>query len=494
MATTVLCFEALRQRAAGGAAAAAVNRRGPGRARPASRLEWSALGVGLVPFVVAVVRAAVKDWTPVGDAAYFTVRSADVFTAHHPLLGAWSSGSSVVGVPVNNLGPLQLDLLAPFTKLAPYLGTAIGSALHQRGQRRRRVDRRQADVPAGGRRRRDARHDAVRRLARAVVADRRPTAVRPGVAVVRPAVAERGDVDGRAGRRADRRRRRQSDRPDALHVRLPGGPRLRRRRRRVRDGDGRRLGAAWRPVAIWSLVLGALCWIQPLLDQFVGTGNLGTVLGTATDRPRCRHRGGRPGRRRGRPRAAVLAAWRRCARSCSRTTASAWPVRSRPCRSGCSWRTGVAVLGARAGAPAARAVGIASVVALGAALVAAARIPVSSFGLVPQNYYWAWSLAAFVSLAVVAGVCSLPAVATVLRRGTVARRRALLAGALAVVGAVAVWPRYPVASVADRRGRGPTCRSPAAGPARRRHRRRTRRRSRRGRLCRGRSSPTTTRT
>ena len=53
----------------------------------------------------------------------------DVLTAHHPLLGAWSSGSSVVGVPVNNLGPLQLDLLAPFTKLSPDLGTAIGSAL-----------------------------------------------------------------------------------------------------------------------------------------------------------------------------------------------------------------------------------------------------------------------------------------------------------------------------------------------------------------------------
>ena len=39
--------------------------------------------------------------------------------------------------------------------------------------------------------------------------------------------------------------------------------------------------STWRPVAIWSLVLGALCWVQPLVDQFTGIGNLGTVLGAA---------------------------------------------------------------------------------------------------------------------------------------------------------------------------------------------------------------------
>ena len=92
-------------------------------------LEWLSLVAALTPFAVAVIRAAVKDWIPVGDATYFTVRSVDVLTEHHPLLGAWSSGSSIVGVPVNNLGPLQLDVLAPFTKVSPYLGTAIGSAL-----------------------------------------------------------------------------------------------------------------------------------------------------------------------------------------------------------------------------------------------------------------------------------------------------------------------------------------------------------------------------
>src|SRR4029079_65085 len=84
--------------------------------------------VALTRCACAVVRAGLRHWMPVGDAAYFTVRSRDVLTAHHPMLGAWSSGSSVVGVPVNNLGPLQLALLAPFTKVTPYLGTGIGAA------------------------------------------------------------------------------------------------------------------------------------------------------------------------------------------------------------------------------------------------------------------------------------------------------------------------------------------------------------------------------
>ena len=74
-----------------------MNGQGRLRTRPASLLEWAGLAAALVPFVVAVARAAFKEWMPVGDAAYFTVRSADVLTAHHPLLGAWSSGSSIVG-------------------------------------------------------------------------------------------------------------------------------------------------------------------------------------------------------------------------------------------------------------------------------------------------------------------------------------------------------------------------------------------------------------
>jgi hypothetical protein len=89
---------------------------------------WLALGAAVLPAVVMAVRAAVDGWVPLFDAAYFTVRSRDVATAHNPLVGAWSMGSREVGTWLNNLGPLQLDVLAPFTKVEPYWGTAAGVA------------------------------------------------------------------------------------------------------------------------------------------------------------------------------------------------------------------------------------------------------------------------------------------------------------------------------------------------------------------------------
>jgi hypothetical protein len=86
------------------------------------------LAAAVLPAVVMAVRAAADGWVPLFDAAYFTVRSRDVATSHNPLVGAWSMGSREVGAWLNNLGPLQLDLLAPFTKLDPYWGTAAGVA------------------------------------------------------------------------------------------------------------------------------------------------------------------------------------------------------------------------------------------------------------------------------------------------------------------------------------------------------------------------------
>lgn len=72
------------------------------------------------------LRTAASGWIPTGDDAYFTLRSLDVFGEHHPLLGAWSAGSVDLDRHVNNLGPMQLDLLAPFTKIAWAGGTAVG--------------------------------------------------------------------------------------------------------------------------------------------------------------------------------------------------------------------------------------------------------------------------------------------------------------------------------------------------------------------------------
>ena len=84
------------------------------------------LALALAPIIAAVVRAIVIGWVPIFDAGYFTVRSRDVLTADHPWLGAWSSTSVTLDSTVRNLGPLQLDLLAPFTKVDPYWGTALG--------------------------------------------------------------------------------------------------------------------------------------------------------------------------------------------------------------------------------------------------------------------------------------------------------------------------------------------------------------------------------
>ena len=86
------------------------------------------IGIALLPIVVAAVRAVLDGWLPLGDNGYFTARSLDVGGSAHPLVGAYSSGSRSFDEPLNNLGPLQLDLLAPFTRADPEAGTAVGVA------------------------------------------------------------------------------------------------------------------------------------------------------------------------------------------------------------------------------------------------------------------------------------------------------------------------------------------------------------------------------
>lgn len=79
--------------------------------------------------LIAGLRAAVEGWIPIGDNGLLVLRSRDVLTAHHPWLGTWTSASLSVGTPINNPGPLQFDLLAPFAKLDPGGGVAIGASV-----------------------------------------------------------------------------------------------------------------------------------------------------------------------------------------------------------------------------------------------------------------------------------------------------------------------------------------------------------------------------
>ena len=98
--------------------------------RTGDRLFLASVAFALLPIVVAVVRAAREGWLPIGDNAYFAIRAADTFTEHHPLLGTWTSASLNAGVDFNNPGPLLFQLLAPATKLFDGgIGVAVGAAV-----------------------------------------------------------------------------------------------------------------------------------------------------------------------------------------------------------------------------------------------------------------------------------------------------------------------------------------------------------------------------
>lgn len=84
----------------------------------------------LLPILVAVVRALVHGYTPIGDDGLLLLRSRDVLTANHPWLGTWSSSSLSLGVNLNNPGPLLFDLMAlPVKALGSGPGLAIGVGL-----------------------------------------------------------------------------------------------------------------------------------------------------------------------------------------------------------------------------------------------------------------------------------------------------------------------------------------------------------------------------
>jgi len=84
----------------------------------------------MLPVIVATVRVITGDWRAIGDNAYFSIRAADVFTEHHPLLGSWTSASIAIGLDVNNAGPLLFDALAVPVRIGgPDAGLAVGVAL-----------------------------------------------------------------------------------------------------------------------------------------------------------------------------------------------------------------------------------------------------------------------------------------------------------------------------------------------------------------------------
>ncbi|MET0325588.1 MAG: hypothetical protein ABW219_10220 [Ilumatobacteraceae bacterium] len=94
------------------------------------RRSW--LGPALVvlavtPILVATIRTLARGWVVAGDNGLLLLRSQDVGTGDHPLLGTWTSASLTAGRSINNPGPLWFDVLSPFYRLAgPSVGFAVG--------------------------------------------------------------------------------------------------------------------------------------------------------------------------------------------------------------------------------------------------------------------------------------------------------------------------------------------------------------------------------
>jgi hypothetical protein len=102
--------------------------------RRADRLAAGLVALAILPVLVAAGRALARGWTPLGDNGLILLRAQDVGTSHHPLLGTWTSASLVAGRPINNPGPLWFDWLAPFVRLlGPSVGLAIGVAVANAG-------------------------------------------------------------------------------------------------------------------------------------------------------------------------------------------------------------------------------------------------------------------------------------------------------------------------------------------------------------------------
>lgn len=405
----------------------------------------------MLPIVVAAVRAATSGWLPLGDNAYFAIRSRDVLGPDHPLVGAWSAGSVATGSSVNNLGPLQLDLLAPFTKIAPVAGTAIGSAA--------------VNVMAVV-----AIALVVRRVA--------PTAV---VLIALATTSLLAWTMGSALLIEPRQHHAlllpflcflflcwataSGDRwmlaPTAFVASLLAQTHLTYLilvtilsiaalgglvwSTRISDGTvdaGADRTPWWHPLrrpGLMTAVVALICWFQPLLDQFFETGNLGRILGASDGG------GTAPGFGEGlRIVAKVLTrptAWGRNGFRDFRpaTTAGGASAEALGLVVIVGLLIGLAVLACRWGDRRTATLGLAAALAVISAVISATLVPGGAFGLVEGNYRWLWPISMFVATAMMASVLS----AMRAHHGTVAVNRPVQwktpgTAGVAVVAAVSI--------------------------------------------------------
>jgi hypothetical protein len=103
----------------------------PPNTRIAFRLFLGSVVAAVVPIAVAAARAIHDGWIPTEDNALFPVRARDLFSLTHlPLIGTWSSASLTAGTNLNHPGPLYFDVLAVPARLVDSgAGIAFGVAL-----------------------------------------------------------------------------------------------------------------------------------------------------------------------------------------------------------------------------------------------------------------------------------------------------------------------------------------------------------------------------
>jgi len=104
----------------------------PGPGDRLSRLLYCVTGVAAAASIVtAGIFAIVHHWVAISDPAFFAIRAHDVFSAHPPLLGTWTSASASAGVNMNNPGPLYFDAIAIPTAIfgSTNAGVGVGVAL-----------------------------------------------------------------------------------------------------------------------------------------------------------------------------------------------------------------------------------------------------------------------------------------------------------------------------------------------------------------------------
>lgn len=86
--------------------------------------------VAVLPVLVAAARAIAQHWRPIGDNALVALRAHDVFTAHQPLLGTWSSASLEAGKDLNHPGSLLFESVAlPVKLFGSNAGLVLGVAV-----------------------------------------------------------------------------------------------------------------------------------------------------------------------------------------------------------------------------------------------------------------------------------------------------------------------------------------------------------------------------